>query len=784
MLAKIMFLATLFIALDLRQARTLFDQRRFAEAAEEARRARELDPANAAAWKLNGLSLQLARRSPEAVRVLMEAVKKFPNDAELWFYLSRVQYLSHELRAAEESARTALSLNPGHGDSYTQLGMILEAKRDTFNALKNYETAVAWNSKQRRPATLPLINSAQLLMKLERLEESLRHATVAEQLDPHSSRIRLLRGRILEKLGRKAEAQKEYQEALRLDGNPQARSLLERLRSGVSIGRASSKPLAHGRGSDKEGIRFRNVAATTGINFALRNSATPQKHQIETMPGGVGVVDYNSDGWQDIYFANGAEIPSLQKTSAQFWNRLYRNNKDGSFSDVTAEAGVAAAGYSMGIAAADYDNDGHQDLFVAGVNRNILFRNKGDGTFADTTSQAKLEGIDPKRGKMWSVAAAWVDYDNDGKLDLFVVNYCKWSPSLDPYCGALMPGYRTYCFPDRYEGLPNQLFRNNGDGTFTDVSSSSGIATHIGKGMGVAIADLDDDGWTDIFVANDTVPNFLFRNNGRGGFQEIALQAGVAVPESAEPVSGMGVDFRDYDNDGRPDLVVSALEGETFPLFRNLGRGFFGDETYSSRLGMETAKRSGWSLGLFDFNNDGHKDLFTVNAHVNDNIELFNEQTYRQTNSVFVNRKNGTFQEASALAGPDFQVKQAHRGCAFGDFNNDGKIDVVTTSLNEPAELFINDSPQQHHWLAIQLVGTRSNRDGMGARIKLISASGQEQFNHATTSVGYASSSERRIHFGLGSESRVRTLEVRWPSGTIQTLRDLAVDRVLTITER
>ena len=771
--------ATLFIASDLRQARTLFDQRKFAEAAEEARRAHELDPGDQAAWKLHGLSLQLARRSPEAAQVLTEAVKKFPNDAELWFYLSRVQYLSHELRTAEESARTALRLKPDYADSYTQLGMILEAKLDTVNALKNYEAAITWNSRERRPTTLPLINSAQLLMKLERLEESLRHVTAATKLDPRSSRIRLLRGRILEKLGRKAEAEKEYQQAHRLDGNPQARNLLERLRSGVNLSRDRKEAdMSHG-----SNIRFRNLAATAGLNFALRNSATPQKHQIETMPGGVGVLDYNNDGWQDIYFANGAEIPSLQKPSAQYWSRLYRNNKDGSFTDVTAEAGVAGAGYSMGIAAADYDNDGHQDLFVAGVNRNILFRNKGNGTLADITSQAKLEGIDPKRGKMWSVAAAWVDYDNDGKLDLFIVNYCKWSPSLDPYCGALMPGYRTYCFPDRYEGLPNQLFRNNGDGTFADVSSSSGIAGHIGKGMGVAIADLDDDGWTDIFVANDTVPNFLFRNNGRGGFEEIALQAGVAVPETGEAVSSMGVDFRDYDNDGRPDLVVSALEGETFPLFRNLGRGFFGDETYSSRLGMDTAKRSGWSLGLFDFNNDGYKDLFAVNAHVNDNIELFNEQTYRQTNSVFVNRKNGTFLEVSSSAGPDFQVKQAHRGCAFGDFNNDGKIDVVTTSLNEPAELFINDSPQQNHWLAIQLVGTRSNRDGIGARIKLISASGTEQFNHATTSVGYASSSDRRIHFGLGKDERVRLIEIRWPSGTIQTLRDLTVDRVLTITE-
>ena len=255
------------------------------------------------------------------------------------------------------------------------------------------------------------------------------------------------------------------------------------------------------------------------------------------MTGGVAVIDYDNDGWMDIYFVNGAELPAMKKTSPKFWNRLYRNNRDGTFDDVTEKAGVKAEGYSMGVAVADYDNDGDQDLFVAGVNRNILFRNDGKGRFDDVTTKAGLTGVDPQRGKMWSVAAAWLDYDNDGDLDLFVVNYCKWSPEIDPYCGAMKEGWRTYCFPDRYEGLPNQLFRNNGDGTFADVSSQSGIAKHIGKGMGVAIADYDDDGFVDIFVANDTLPNFLFRNNGRGGFEEVGLTAGVAVNDSGRPVS-------------------------------------------------------------------------------------------------------------------------------------------------------------------------------------------------------------------------------------------------------
>jgi hypothetical protein len=381
------------------------------------------------------------------------------------------------------------------------------------------------------------------------------------------------------------------------------------------------------------------------------------------------------------------------------------------------------------------------------------------------------------------VAAAWLDYDNDGDLDLFVANYCKWSPEIDPYCGAMKEGWRTYCFPDKYEGLPNQLFRNNGDGTFTDVSSSSGVAKHIGKGMGVAIADYDDDGFVDVFVANDTLPNFLFRNNGRGGFEEVGLAAGVAVNDSGRPVSSMGVDFRDYDNDGLPDLIVSALEGETYPLFRNLGKGFFADATWASGLGTETVKRSGWSLGLFDFNHDGLKDLFTVNAHVNDNIELYNQQTYRQPNSVFVNTGGGAFLDASREAGADFQIKRAHRGCAFADFDNDGRVDVVTTSLDEPVELFRNESTGDHHWLAIRLIGVKSNRDGIGAKIKISTSSGAAQFNHVTTSVGYASASDVRVHFGLGKEKTVKEIEIRWPSGALQRLKEIAADRLLTVTE-
>jgi tetratricopeptide (TPR) repeat protein len=764
----------------LRRAAALFDQRRFAEAAEEARSARESDPKMRQAWKLSGLSLQLAGRMPEAEKEFAAALHLFPNDPDLWFYLARVQYLQSSLKPAESSARRAIELQPDHAGAHTQLAMTLEALNDYTNALDHYRRGAELGRKLQRQPTLPLVYAANLLVKLNRVEEALDYLTQAEAIDPQSSEIRLSRGRALEKLGRLAEAEKEYQQAATNDGGGQARAALERLRAGAAGNRAAGKPAA-----SIAPIRFRDVAGQSRLDFVLRNDASPRKYQIETMTGGVAVIDYDNDGWADIYFVNGAEMPAMKKSSPKFWNRLYRNNRDGTFIDVTETAGVKAAnnsgGYSMGVAVADYDNDGDQDIFIAGVDRNILFRNGGNGRFDDATEKAGLTGLDPQRGnwgKMWSVSAVWLDYDNDGDLDLFVVNYCKWNPEIDPYCGAMKEGWRTYCFPDRYEGLPNQLFRNNGDGTFADVSSQSGVGRHIGKGMGAAIADYDDDGFIDVFVANDTLPNFLFHNNGRGGFEEVGLTAGVAVNDSGRPVSGMGVDFRDYDNDGLPDLIVSALEGETYPLFRNLGKGFFADVTWQSGLGAETVKRSGWGLGLFDFNNDGLKDLFTVNAHVNDNIELYNNQTYRQTNSVFAGAGAGAFLSMDA----GFQVKRAHRGCAFADFDNDGRVDVVTTSLNDAVELFRNESTGENHWLAIRLIGVKSNRDGIGAKIKLVTAGG-DQFNQVTTGAGYASSSDVRAHFGLGAEKIVKLIEIRWPSGITQRLKDVAADRLLTVTE-
>jgi enediyne biosynthesis protein E4 len=520
-------------------------------------------------------------------------------------------------------------------------------------------------------------------------------------------------------------------------------------------------------------IRFQNVARSAGFDFILENNPTAQKHAIETMPGGVAAFDYDGDGLTDIYVTNGAAIPSMEKDSAKFYNRLYRNNGGMKFTDVTEQASVRGAGYSMGVAVADYNNDGHVDIFIAGVNRNILYRNTGKGGFEDATAQAAIQS------PTWSVAAGWFDYDNDGWLDLFIVNYAKWSLAYDQFCGDKEKNVRVYCHPKYFEGLPNTLYRNRGNGTFEDVSKSAGILKHASRGMSVAFADYDQDGHIDAFVTNDKLPNSLFRNRGNGTFEESGLAAGVALLEHGKPVSSMGVDFRDYDNDGLPDINVTALASETFPLFHNDGGGFFTDKTFLSGLGPLSAPRSGWSNGFFDFNNDGWKDLFSANSHVNDRIELFEATEYKQPNSIFANVGAGRFRDVSREVGGGFEVARAHRGSAFADFNRDGRMDIVVTSLGEPVELWENVSPNDNHWLFIKPVGTRSNRDGIGTRIRIGS-----QSNLMTTSVGYASSSRHGVHFGLGNVPKIDKIEILWPSGKVQVLKDVAANQVLQVQER
>jgi hypothetical protein len=515
------------------------------------------------------------------------------------------------------------------------------------------------------------------------------------------------------------------------------------------------------------------------IPFSLDSSETYEKHAPETMAGGVAVFDYNNDGNLDIFFANGADIVTLQKSSPKYWNRLFRNNGDGTFTDVTEQAGLAGTGYDVGVAIGDYDNDGYEDIFVAGVHRNTLYHNNGNGTFTDVAEKAGLEQPDKEYGPLWSVGAAWVDVNNDGLLDLFVVNYLSWDVNKEPDCKS--EGKPEYCHPKLYKPLPNQLFLNNGDGTFTDVSAKSGIRAHPGKGMGVGIADYDGDGLQDIFVANDKLFNFLFHNKGNTRFEEVAFETGVALPEQGNVISGMGVDFRDLNNDGRPDIVLVALDKETFPVYRNDGKLGFTDVTAKSGMALLSSPMAGYSENIADFDNDGWKDIFVSRGHVQ-SPNMAGRQMIDQPNTVFRNLEGTKWSALTEEAGFTAQPPRRHRGAAVGDLNHDGKLDVVVTALSAPAEIWMNDSPDTNHWLELALEGTKSNRDGIGARIR-ISAGGFVQYNHVSTAAGYASSSAAPVHFGLGSAKVAEEIEIRWPSGTVQKLKDVQGNQILRVKE-
>jgi enediyne biosynthesis protein E4 len=532
-------------------------------------------------------------------------------------------------------------------------------------------------------------------------------------------------------------------------------------------------------------ILFENTVEQSKIKFKLRNSVSPQRYTFETMTGGVALFDYDNDGLLDMFFTNGAAIPSLEKSDPSYSNRLFHNNGDGTFTDVTEKAGLQGIGYSMGAAAGDYDNDGFVDLYVTGVNRNQLFHNNGDGTFTDVTEKAGVGGIVPKLGKAWSVAAGWFDYNNDGRLDLFVVNYLNYNIKTATHC--VQQGLPAYCSPVDFLGTPNILYRNNGDGTFTDVSEPSGISKYVGKGMGVAFADYDNDGFTDVFVSNDTFENYLLHNNGDGTFTNVATLAGVAYNAYGNAIAGMGVDFRDIDNDGRPDIFEAAMFGESFPLYRNLGDGQFQDVTAAAGLGVLTSRSTAWGVGIFDFDNDGYKDLFTANSDILDNAMELAHRPFALPNRVFRNKGGLSFEDVSSKAGASFSVPAAHRGAAFGDLNNDGRIDAVVTVLNGPPEIWLNRSgppnaSHRNHWIILKLVGVKSNRDGLGTKVKVTTSLGT-QYNQATTAVGYNSSSDKRVHFGLGSAGVIDAIELAWPSGIKQVLKNVKADQILTVTE-
>jgi hypothetical protein len=516
------------------------------------------------------------------------------------------------------------------------------------------------------------------------------------------------------------------------------------------------------------------VKPLRGIDFLLQNSPTPRKFLIETMPGGVALFDYNNDGLLDIFLMNGGRITeglrvpeNFERSNPRYWNRLYRQNRDGSFVDVTQAAGLANAGngnYGMGVAVGDYDNDGNADLYVTSYGKNILYHNNGDGTFTDVTAKAGVAGGG------WSVSAGFFDYDNDGRLDLFVTRYMDWDADHNKICGG---DWHTYCPPNAFPATTCLLYHNRGDGTFEDVTEKSGLAAKKGRALGVAFADYDGDGFTDIFVANDGMQQYLFHNNGDGTFTECGLESGVAFTADGKGMSGMGTVFQDYDNDGRPDVLVTVLPREIYSLYHNEGGGNFNYASLEAGLGALTSMSSGWGVGLEDFDNDGWKDLFVAQGHVLDNVQDIDASLrYKEVPLLAMNHK-GRFERAdSGVTKP-----MAARGVAFGDINNDGYMDAVISCLGGPPVLLLNRGGGTNHWLSISLQGTRSNRDGYGARV---SVNGQTRM--ATSTGSYLCTNDKRLHFGLGASEKA-TVEILWPSGVKQLLNDIRVDQFLSVRE-
>jgi enediyne biosynthesis protein E4 len=527
---------------------------------------------------------------------------------------------------------------------------------------------------------------------------------------------------------------------------------------------------------------FVDITAACGVHFQHVASHTSKKYLPETMGSGVALFDYDNDGRLDIFLVNGAPLSDPtpkgtipQKTGPAHWNRLFHQKSDGTFEDVTEKAGLAGVGYGMGIAVGDFDNDGYEDLYVTAYGGNKLYHNNGNGTFTDVTAEAGVGGSG------WSTSAAWVDLDNDGLLDLVVLRYLQWDFD-DIWCGEHREGGRAYCHPDTFKPIAPLVYHNDGHGHFTEVGQKIGLALP-GKGLGIAIADYDLDGHIDIFIANDSMPEFLFHNKGDGTFEEKGLASQVAVDEDGRTYAGMGVDFADFNNDGLPDLVVDDLANQMYAIYQNAGDGSFNYITKTSGMGRISMLHSGWGLRLMDYDNDGWKDLLIAQGHDLDTIELTNPQLrYREPMLLARNNGHGSFVDVSAASGKIFHEAWAARGLAIGDIDNDGRIDAVVSTNDGPAYVIHNETNTENHWLTLNLIGHKSNRDAIGAVVKMVTKAGA-QYATVTTAGSYLSSSDKRVHFGLGAETAAQSIEIHWPSGVRQVLNDVKSGKILQVDE-
>lgn len=554
---------------------------------------------------------------------------------------------------------------------------------------------------------------------------------------------------------------------------------------GQAAGGASAKAPA---GEDAKAVtapvvagRFVETTAGSGVNFTAVASHTAKKYLIETMGSGVAMFDFDNDGREDLFFVNGAPITDPMakgavpaKTGPKDWNRLFHQKKDGTFEDVTEKAGLQGVGYGMGVAVGDFDNDGFEDLYVTAYGGNKLYHNNGNGTFTDVTADSGTGGSG------WSTSAAWVDLDNDGLLDLVVLRYVKWDWD-DVYCGEHREGYRAYCHPDIFPAIAPLVYHNDGKGKFTEIGAKSGISVP-GKGLGIAIADFDHDGKADLAVANDSMLEFLYRNKGDGTFEETGMTAEIAVDGDGRTYAGMGIDFQDYNNDGLPDLVITNLANQKYALYKNNGDGSFTYDTYMSGMARMSLLHSGWSLHFLDYDNDGLKDLLVAQGHDLDTVELNSPQVkYREPMLLARNTGKG-FVDVSAISGDVFKQVWVGRGMAVGDLDNDGRLDAVVTTNDGPAHILMNQTDTKNHWLTVELVGHKSNRDGIGAEVRVTGSQG-EQVVTVSTAGGYLSSNDKRAHFGLGADATAKVVEIHWPSGIVQKLEAVKGDQMLKVEE-